>query len=115
MDGSAGKTLRQEIERRIEKLLEPPAGKSIKALRIPDEAPKKRRAGKKARKMKERYATSELGKLQNRMAFGVIAEEEIGGSTGMTQGLGLIGASTGKIRNVAADKKLKGLIYGFEF
>ena len=46
-DGSAGLKLREEVDKKFEKMLEPPSGKSIKALPIPDEPPKKRRGGKR--------------------------------------------------------------------
>ncbi|KAI8807371.1 Nop domain-containing protein [Cladochytrium replicatum] len=103
-DGSAGRKLREDIEKKLEKEMEPPPGKSIRALPVPDEGPKKRRGGKQARKMKEKMAMTELRRQQNRMSFGV-AEEEVG-AMDRTKGLGLIGGSTGKIR-VAADARTK--------
>ncbi len=102
-------------------MLEPPPGKSVKALPVPDEGPKKRRGGRRysictigvyktkwirVRRQKERMAGTELRKAQNRVQFGV-AEQEVGESLGSTEGLGLIGTATGKIRMVA-DQKAKG-------
>ena len=41
------------------------------------------------------------------MTFGV-AEDEVGESLGSTEGLGLIGGATGKIRAAVADQRVKG-------
>lgn len=46
-DGTLGQRFRDEITRKIDLMLQPPPGKSSKALPIPDEGPKKRRGGKK--------------------------------------------------------------------
>ncbi|KAH7931391.1 Nop domain-containing protein [Leucogyrophana mollusca] len=95
-DGSYGEELREKIEKHIDRLAAPPPAKVIKALPVPNDGPKKRRGGKRARKAKEAYAQTELRKLQNRMAFGE-AEEEIG-AFDQTKGLGMIGGGTGKVR-----------------
>jgi hypothetical protein len=63
----------------------------------------------RARKAKEAYATTELRKLQNRMAFGE-AEEEVG-AFDETKGLGMIGTSSGKIRASAGEAKSKGSVH----
>jgi len=95
-DGQYGEELREKIEKHIDRLAAPPPSKVIKALPIPNDGPKKRRGGKRARKAKEAYAQTELRKLQNRMAFGE-AEEEVG-AFDQTKGLGMIGVGTGKVR-----------------
>jgi len=95
-DGSYGDSLRDKIEKHIDRLAAPPPSKVTKALPIPNDGPKKRRGGKRARKAKEAYAQTELRKLQNRMAFGE-AEEEVG-AFDQTKGMGLIGAGTGRVR-----------------
>ncbi|KAH0587330.1 hypothetical protein H2248_006130 [Termitomyces sp. 'cryptogamus'] len=95
-DGSYGETLRDKIEKHIDRLAAPPPSKVVKALPIPNDGPKKRRGGKRARKAKEAYAQTELRKLQNRMAFGE-AEEEVG-AFDQTKGMGMIGVGTGKVR-----------------
>ncbi|TPX37228.1 hypothetical protein SmJEL517_g00854 [Synchytrium microbalum] len=105
-DGSQGKTMREEVDRKIERLQEPPPGKHTKALPVPAEGPKKRRGGRRARKQKEGMQMTELRKQQNRMSFGV-AEEEIGQQFGSTKGMGLVGGAPGKIRAAVADKKVK--------
>ncbi|KAJ3479341.1 hypothetical protein NLI96_g9125 [Meripilus lineatus] len=100
-DGSYGEELREKIEKHVDRLAAPPPNKIIKALPIPNDGPKKRRGGKRARKAKEAYAQTELRKLQNRMAFGE-AEMEVG-AFDQTKGLGMIG--TGKVRAGAAETK----------
>lgn len=104
-DGSYGSRLRGEIEKRLDKLAEPPPSKVIKALPIPQENSKKRRGGRKARKAKEAHAQTELRKLQNRMKFGE-AEEEIG-AYDETSGLGMIGSASGRVRVSAGEAKSK--------
>lgn len=46
--------------------------KAVKALPAPLEAPRKKRGGRRVRKMKERYAVTELRKQANRMNFGEV-------------------------------------------
>ncbi|KAJ3348724.1 hypothetical protein HDU83_001066 [Entophlyctis luteolus] len=96
LDGNAGRIWRDEIAKKLEKAQEPPPGKSVKALPIPNDGPKKRRGGKRLRHMKERMAVTEAWKAQNRMKFGEAEEEIIVGDT--VRGLGLLGGETGKLR-----------------
>lgn len=95
-DGSYGQELREKIERHIDRLAAPPPAKITKALPVPNDGPKKRRGGRRARKAKEAYAQTELRKLQNRMLFGQ-PEEEVG-AFDQTKGLGMIGVGSGKVR-----------------
>ncbi|KAI6105723.1 hypothetical protein F5141DRAFT_1189509 [Pisolithus sp. B1] len=95
-DGSYGQELREKIEKHVDRLAAPPPAKITKALPVPNDGPKKRRGGRRARKAKEAYAQTELRKLQNRMAFGQ-PEEEVG-AFDQTKGLGMIGVGTGKVR-----------------
>ncbi|TFK76071.1 Nop domain-containing protein [Pluteus cervinus] len=95
-DGAYGEGLRDKIEKHIDRLAAPPPSKVVKALPIPNDGPKKRRGGRRARKAKEAYSQTELRKLQNRMAFGE-AEEEVG-AFDESKGLGMIGVGTGKVR-----------------
>lgn len=44
-DGSYGKKLREELEKKLEKLQEPPPAKMTKALPVPKEGGKKNRRG----------------------------------------------------------------------
>ncbi|KAA1466266.1 Nop domain-containing protein [Dentipellis sp. KUC8613] len=102
-DGSYGEELREKIEKQLDRITAPPPSKVVKALPVPNDGPKKRRGGKRARKAKEAYAQTELRKLSNRMAFGE-AEEEVG-AFDQTKGLGMIGVSTGKVRASMGEAK----------
>jgi len=63
----------------------------------------KKRAGARARKLKEKYAVTDLRKHANRMSFGVAEEEASASGTA----LGMIGmAGSGKIRLSAQEKNL---------
>lgn len=68
-DGHAGELFKEEIEKKLDKLLEPPPVKFVKPLPKPIDAAKKKRGGKRVRKMKERYAVTEFRKQANRMNF----------------------------------------------
>lgn len=50
-------------------LKEPPPVKFVKPLPKPIDPPRKKRGGKRVRKMKERYAMTELRKQANRLNF----------------------------------------------
>ena len=104
-DGSYGRILLEDAERKLEKLAEPPPSKLTKALPVPVEGSKSRRGGKRARKAKEAYAMTELRKLQNRMAFG--EEEEETAAFDESRGLGMAGSSSGKLRQLVGDTKSK--------
>lgn len=69
LDGRIGRMLREEIEKKLDKLQEPPPVKFAKPLPKPIETSKKKRGGKRVRKMKERYAMTEFRKHANRMNF----------------------------------------------
>ncbi|EGD74347.1 U4/U6 small nuclear ribonucleoprotein Prp31 [Salpingoeca rosetta] len=72
-----GIKLREDIEKKMEKAMEPPPGKTVKALPRPDDPYKKRRGGKRFRRQKERQATTEAMKAANRMTFGEIEEDVV--------------------------------------
>jgi U4/U6 small nuclear ribonucleoprotein PRP31 len=76
--GKAGRNLLEEIRKKIEKWQEPPPAKLPKPLPVPDFEPKKKRGGRRLRKMKERYAQTDMMKLANRMQFGVPEESSLG-------------------------------------
>lgn len=65
-DGSEGMKLREEIEKKLDKLLEPPPVKAIKPLPPPIDVPGKKRGGRSVRKMKERMAVTDFRKAANR-------------------------------------------------
>lgn len=103
--GEAGQKMRDEIEAKVEKLQEAPSLKATKALPVPDEGPKKRRAGKRVRRQNQAYAMTELRAARNRLAFGE-AEEEVGYGD-ETEGLGMSTKQMGKIRASVTDQRSK--------
>ncbi|KAG6749656.1 hypothetical protein POTOM_046718 [Populus tomentosa] len=103
--GNTGRTLREEIRKKIEKWQEPPPAKQPKPLPVPDSEPKKKRGGRRLRKMKERYAITDMRKLANRMQFGVPEESSLG--DGLGEGYGMLGqAGNGKLRVSIGQSKL---------
>ncbi|CAL9737559.1 pre-mRNA-processing factor 31 [Monosporozyma servazzii] len=67
---SLGVKWRDEIVKKIIKLREAPLTANSKVLPIPEDKPKKKRAGRKFRKYKEQFKMSHLRQLQNRTEFG---------------------------------------------
>ncbi|KAF2995820.1 U4/U6-U5 snRNP complex subunit prp31 [Curvularia kusanoi] len=105
-DGSTGRQLKEECERRLDKLTEVPANKGVRALPAPDDKPARKRGGRRARKAKEATAMTEIRKAQNRMAFG--QEEKEVGYGDSTKGMGMIGATdTGRLRAQQIDPKTR--------
>jgi U4/U6 small nuclear ribonucleoprotein PRP31 len=74
-EGKAGRKLREEIESKINKELEPPPKKAPRPLPAPIEKTGKKRGGKRSRRMKERYAITELRKAANRINFGDVGDD----------------------------------------
>lgn len=87
-DSSLGIQWRDEIIKKIRKLHEAPIIANSKALPIPEDKPKKRRAGRKYRRYKEQYKISHLRQLQNRVEFGK-QEDTILDAFGEEIGLGM--------------------------
>lgn len=105
-DGSTGQQLKEECERRLDKLTEPPPNKGVRALPAPDDKPARKRGGRKARKAKEATAMTEIRKAQNRMVFGKEEKEVSYGDS--TKGLGMIGATdTGRLRAQQIDNRTR--------
>ncbi|XKL61157.1 hypothetical protein PGB90_008214 [Kerria lacca] len=105
-EGIFGRILRDEIEKKFDKLTEPPPVKFAKPLPKPIDPPRKKRGGKKVRKMKERYAMTELRKQANRLNFADIEDDAYQEDLGYTRGT--IGkAGTGRIRTAQVDEKTK--------
>ncbi|CCK68561.1 U4/U6-U5 snRNP complex subunit PRP31 KNAG_0B01140 [Huiozyma naganishii CBS 8797] len=65
-----GNRWREELLLKIKKVKEAPGIVNSKVLPIPEDKPKKHRAGRKFRKYKEQFQLSHLRQLQNRMEFG---------------------------------------------
>ncbi|KAL7305213.1 hypothetical protein TKK_0002599 [Trichogramma kaykai] len=105
-DAHIGEQFREEIEKKLDKLLEPPPVKFIKPLPKPIDPGRKKRGGKRVRKMKERYAVTEFRKQANRMNFADIETDAYQEDLGYTRGT--IGkAGTGRIRLPQIDEKTK--------
>ena len=90
-DGATGKKFADEIMKKIEKWQEPPPARTSKPLPAPGVEQKKRRGGRRARALKERYGLTDMRKAANRVNFGE-AEEEVGLDG---EGLGTLGSSAG--------------------
>lgn len=123
--GEIGLRFKEDIEKKLDKLQEPPPVKFIKPLPKPIEGSKKKRGGKRVRKMKERYALTEFRKQANRMNFGDVSgsfrffkhtitfihptqieEDAYQGDLGYSRGtIGKTG--TGRIRLPQVDEKTK--------
>lgn len=105
-DGEVGKVLREQIEKALDRLKEPPPVKQIKALPAPIDQQKKKRGGKRVRKQKERMAMTEFRKQSNRMNFAEIEDDAYQGDLSFTTGT--IGkANSGRIRKPQVDNKTK--------
>jgi len=78
-DGVRGKAFREDIERKLEKWMQPAPRKKVRALKAPDMIKKKKRGGRRARQLKEEHHISELRKRSMRVAFGE-SQTEIGNS-----------------------------------
>ncbi|XP_022105100.1 U4/U6 small nuclear ribonucleoprotein Prp31-like isoform X1 [Acanthaster planci] len=102
--GTVGLNLREEIERRLSKLQEPPPPKQVKALPAPIDVSRKKRGGRRVRKMKEKLGMTSMRKAANRMTFGEIEEDAYQEDLGFS--LGQVGkAGTGRIRGPQVDNK----------
>ena len=66
--------LRDDIEKKLDKLQEPPPLKKIKPLDVPGEWRRKKRGGRRVRKLKEKLAVTELRKQANRTTFGQVKQ-----------------------------------------
>jgi len=105
LDGSAGRKLLEEIEKKFDKLQEPPPVKDAKALPRPDDAPRQKRGGKRVRKMKEKFAITEMRRQASRVTFGEISEDVYQQHVGFGIGSLAKESASGKIRNPNVDKK----------
>lgn len=103
VDGSIGRNFFEDIEHKFRKWQEPPPLKEAKPLPRPDDAPKKKRGGRRVRKMKEKSAITELRRQANRVQFGKIEEDMF--QTDMGFSVGAQTKGSGKVRAAAVDKK----------
>lgn len=99
--GEIGRGYREYIEKQLEKALAPLPTLKDKALPAPDDRPKRKRGGKRLRKMKDRYAMTEVRRQANRLAFNSV--EDTYSETG--RGFGMLGKDgAGKLRIAAVEK-----------
>jgi len=95
--------MREDIEKKMDKAVEPPPGKNVKALPKPDDPFKKKRGGKRMRRQKERFEVTEALKAANRMGFAEF-EEDVYQDEGGT-GLGKLGKARGRLRTFETKQK----------
>lgn len=94
--GAQGQRMRAEIDEKINKWQEVQQAKTKKALPVPDDRPSKKRGGKRARRMKEKFGMSEMYKETNKRTFGSFEGEY--GDDAMGNDFGLLGKSSGRLR-----------------
>lgn len=87
-DDKLGSSWKELLLQKIQKIQDPPEISKTKPLPVPEDKPKKKRAGLKFRKYKQQFQLSHLRQLQNRMEFGK-AEQSITDDTGEEIGLGM--------------------------
>lgn len=107
-DGSVGRRLRADAEQKIAKMQEPPPVVPPKPLPVPKLEHGPQRGGRRARKMKELYAMTEVRKQQNRMAFGVAQHETIVNSSVAEHGM--LGVEGGTFRSTRESDVLRNKI-----
>uniref|UniRef100_A0A0N4Z1Y2 U4/U6 small nuclear ribonucleoprotein Prp31 n=1 Tax=Parastrongyloides trichosuri TaxID=131310 RepID=A0A0N4Z1Y2_PARTI len=107
-NGAYGLRFKEEIQKKIDKLLEPPPLKNIKPLPKPIDKASKKRGGRRVRKMKEALGMTDLRKNTNRMGFGDIQEDINQEYMGHSAGMNATGSSgTGRIRAAVVDNKTR--------
>lgn len=105
-DGSEGIKLRKDIESKLEKWAEPDQARTKRALPVPEEKRKSKRGGKRVRKMKERFAMTDLRAQQNKISFSVDGAGSEYGDSAMGFDTNLAGLKdTGKLRAPQVKKK----------
>ena len=103
--GEEGQVILVEVRKKIDKLQEPAPVKNVKPLPKPDDAPRKKRGGKRIRRMKEKHALTEVRKQSNRIIFGQIEEDVY--QTDLGFGVGTLGRkeNSGRIRGPVATSR----------
>ena len=83
----------------------PEKAKTKKALPVPDDKPRKKRGGKRARKLKEKFGMSEMRKDANKRTFSNFEGEY--GDDAMGLDMGMLGKGAGKLRaSVKKEQKM---------
>ena len=93
------------MEKKFDKWQEPPPVKETKALPRPDDTVRPKRGGKRARKMKEKLAITEMRRQASRVTFGEISEDVYQQHIGFGVGSLAKESASGKVRNPNVDKK----------
>lgn len=107
-EGAYGASLRQEIIKKLEKLVEPAPMSRVKPIPPPPIESSKKRGGRRARRQKELYAQTQIRKMTNRLEFGRPEEEVIVGSSIVGLGeLGVGSTGTGRLRAPVVDNRLR--------
>lgn len=102
-DGSMGRRWREELDAKFAKMVQPPPAKTAKPLPVPgDEAKRKHRGGKRARREKERLGLTDVRRLANRVKFG--QAETVRGNDLENDGLGMLGAKDSQRLRIAPKK-----------
>ncbi|GAB5031100.1 u4 u6 small nuclear ribonucleoprotein prp31-like [Nannochloropsis oceanica] len=96
--GEGGRAFRAECEDKIMKWQEPSKGKEKKALPVPEMQARKKRAGKRVSKAKERFAMTEMRKEHGRRAFGGASAGAEYGDEAMGMDTGMLGSQGGRLR-----------------
>lgn len=102
-DATEGHKIRQQIESKFAKWLEPTKGKTKKALPIPEEKKRNKRGGKRVKRFKERFAQSELSKQQNKLSMS-ITDGEYGDSAMGLDHVSSHGVVNGNLRGIVRKK-----------
>ncbi|MES1920243.1 hypothetical protein MHBO_001934 [Bonamia ostreae] len=109
-----GHKYKEEIQNRVEKWQEPPEIQPVKPLPLPAERRKSKRAGKRYRKMREKYKVTELQRMKNRVGFNIgednddVEGESFGmiGKSGTGGLMKIVGNKTSKVRKLDRMNKL---------
>jgi U4/U6 small nuclear ribonucleoprotein PRP31 len=100
-----GEKFKEEITKKMSKIIEPHQAIAKKPLPKPDDKPRRKRGGKRMRSIKERYSLTEMRSMKNRMKFGAEAEVEFR-QTGKGFGLLGIGGNGSKIKTTVKNQKI---------
>lgn len=104
--GVEGLKLRKDIESKLEKWAEPDQARTKRALPVPEEKRKSKRGGKRVRKMKERFAMTDLRAQQNKISLSIDGAGAEYGDSAMGFDTNLAGLKdTGKLRAPQVKKK----------
>jgi len=108
-NGEEGRKIKEKIMSRFHKIQEPPPAQTKKPLPIPEDKPRKHRAGKRLKNQREKYAMTEYRKYAGRVNFGPLAQKEYretGEGLGMLGSLGVRKATMKKDQNLLKKPKL---------